>query len=202
MAETAKTETKLVIPSWDDGDYYDASFAVSKSRRYHAMMAACYRTCHRVVVASSALTGTSAFVALLSNNPGIAKSLTGVVAVAATFDLVFAFSEQANKQDDMRRRFTELAAKIAEMPPTQENLASVRAERLRIEADDSEEMRLIDLKAQNDECRARGVHPDDLVPLSKWQRWLGYFATFDMQRLRDAADKREKELRLAQTPAQ
>lgn len=200
MAATPETRTELAPPSWEDGERYDLSFAVGKSRRYHAMMAGFYRGCHRFVVASSALTGTSAFVALLSGSPGIAKWLTALVAVAATLDLVFAFSEQADKQDQLRRRFTELAARMVAQEPTAENVARASAERLRIEAEDAEEKRLVDLQAQNDEARARGVAPGKLVPLSRPQRWFGYFATFGMKRLEAWAATQEIERRAAAGP--
>lgn len=162
-------------------------------------MASFYRSCHHFVVASSALTGTSAFVALLSDQPSIAQWLTGVVACAATLDLVFAFSERADKQEHLRRSFTELAARIVEWEPTPENLARARAERLRIEAEDSNERRLVDLQADNEEARARGVGPEDLIPLSRAQCWFGYVATFDMKRLEDWHNRRMVE-RQAGTP--
>ena len=120
------------------------------------------------------------------------------MATATTFDLVFAFSERADKQEHLRRCFTELAAQIVEWKPTPENLARAQAERLRIEAEDSGEKRLVDLQADNEEARARGVAPEDLIPLSRPQRWFGYVATFGMKRLEDWHNRRAIERR---TPA-
>lgn len=192
---TTTAEASGELADWNEGEYYPTSFAVGKSRRYHAKMARFYRGCHHFGVASSALTGTSAFVALVSDAPGIAQWLTGIVAFAATLDLVFAFSERADKQEHLRRKFTELAACIVEWKPTPENLARARAERLRIEAEDSSERRLVDLQAENEEARARGMPPEDLVPLSRAQRWLGYVATFGMKRLEDWHNQRQIERR-------
>lgn len=191
MEGTAKAEAVKDVETWSDGDYYNISFSIGKSRRYHAKMADFYRLCHHTVVASSALTGTSAFVALFSGNPEIAQWLTGVVACASTLDLVFAFSERADKQENLRRGFTELAARMVEWQATPEKLARARAERLRLEAEDSGERRLVDLQAENEESRARGVSPEELVPLSQAQRWFGYIATFGMNRLENWHNQRQ-----------
>jgi hypothetical protein len=197
LEEAATTAERLTVEStWDDEGYYDISFAVHKSRRYHAKMASFYRGCHHFVVASSALTGTSAFVALLSDNSTAAKWLTGIVAVASTLDLVFAFSERADQHEALRRRFTDLAAHIAEWSATPENLARARSERLRIEADSSEEKRLVDLQADNEEARARGVRPEDLIPLSRPQRWFGYVLTFGMRRIEEWHNQHEARRRV------
>jgi hypothetical protein len=144
-----------------------------------------YRSCHHFVLASTALTATSAFVAMFSGAPSIAQWLTAVVALASTLDLVFSFSERANQHDQLRRRFTELAARIATWAPIEENLALAHAERLRIEMDEVAERRLVDIQAENDEARARGVDPKNLAPLSLPQRWFGYVATFGMSRLEE-----------------
>jgi hypothetical protein len=110
--------------------------------------------------------------------------LTGVVALASTLDVVFGFGKKENQHDQLCRRFTELAAMIAELTPTPENLRWARAERLRIEADEPTERRLVDLQAENEECRARGVDEEDHYPFTSFQRWFGYVATFGIWRIK------------------
>lgn len=169
-----------MMAQWKGGDFYDCSFSVHKSRRYHAKMRAFYRNCYDLTVAATALTGSAAFVSLLGNTAALAQWLTGIVAIASTLELVFGLSKKADLHDNLCRRFTELAANMEKMDTTDENLQDARAQRLLIERDEPTERRLIDLLAQNEESRSRGVSPDDLVPLSRAQRVLGYFCTFGM----------------------
>jgi hypothetical protein len=171
------------MAQWNDGDFYDASFSVHKSRRYHAKMRAFYRNLYDLTVAATALTGSAAFVSLIGDSSWLAKWLTGIVAIASTLELVFGLSKKADIHDSLCRRFTELAADIERKEATEENLQEVRARRLMIERDEPTERRLIDLLAQNEECRSRGVSPDDLVPITMPQRVLGYVWTFGMSRI-------------------
>ncbi|MGB8275287.1 MAG: hypothetical protein WCF16_08490 [Alphaproteobacteria bacterium] len=197
---TTPDEIAPIASGWTAGDFYYVSLGVHKSRRYHAKLRDFYRGCHHFAVAATAITGTSAFVALFSNAPGIAKWLTAGIAIVSTLDLVIAFSERADQHDDLNRRFTELAAKMAEWEPTEGNYRQACAERIRIEKDETTERRLVDLMAQNDETRARGANPDDLVPLNWWQYRFGYFFTFGMRRLEKWNAEREKERRAKVAP--
>ncbi|MFA5600905.1 MAG: hypothetical protein WCY15_01645 [Phenylobacterium sp.] len=167
--------------TWDDDDYYDVCVGVGKSRRYHAMMRDFYRRCADTVTAVSAISGTSAFVALFlqDRNSTVAKWLTATIAVASILNLVFGFSKKADLHDKLCRRFTQLAADMTLWPATEENLAKARAERLLIEMDEPTERRLIDLRATNDEWRSRGV--EIMLPLGFFQKtWLAYFCDFGL----------------------
>jgi len=170
-----------VTETWDDDGYYDLAFGVGRSRRYHAFMREFYQRLSDWTLAAQALTGAAAFVALLPAQPNslLAKLLTAVVAIAATLDLVFRFSHKARMHDDLCRKFTQLAADMAEMSATPENLQRACAARIRIESEEPTERRLIDLRAHNDELRARGIPLDRLVPLAFWQRsWVAYLFSF------------------------
>ena len=179
--------------TWDDEDYYEVCVGVGKSRRYHAMMRDFYRRCADGVTAISAISGTSAFVALFleDGNSVAAKWLIAAIAVASILNLVFAFSKKADLHDKLCREFTHLAAEMTLWPATKANLAKARAERLRIEADEPTVRRVIDLRANNDEWRSRGV--ENLLPLSLLQQrtWLGYFFDFGLV----GVDKRWRKLK-------
>jgi hypothetical protein len=178
--------------TWDDDDYYDACFGVNKSRRYHAMMRDYYRRCADTVTSISAISGTSAFVALFltDRNSTAAKWLIGLIAVASILNLVFGFSKKADLHDKLCRQFTGLAADMAEWTATKVNLQRARAGRLRLEVEEPTVRRVIDLRAHNDELRSRGVPIERLVPLDFLQRktWLGYFLEFGLS----GVDKRLK----------
>ncbi|WP_316195803.1 MULTISPECIES: hypothetical protein [unclassified Bradyrhizobium] len=173
------------MSDWSEDGYYDTCFAVERSRRYHAKMQAFYDGCYNLTRVATALTGTASFFSLISGGAGttIAKWLTGIVAAAATFDQVFRFNRKARAHEALARRFTELSSKLAGWEPVPQNLKRARTERLRIERDEPPVKRLIDLLAQNEEVRARGISKDHCVPLSRLQRTFGYVWTFDMLRL-------------------
>ncbi len=189
MAETSAPEGQM---TWNDDGFYDVSFAVNKSRRYHAKMRAFYQASHDYATAATAISGTSGFVAVLADASTAAKVLTAIVAVASTLDLVFGFDKKASLHDNLCRRFTDLAAKIEDTKPTLENFHKIREERINIEKDKPTERRLIDLLAQNEECRARGIKdPGDLISLTRAQRYLGYIMTFGMRKIEAQHDKCE-----------
>jgi hypothetical protein len=171
------------VSDWNEGDYYFASFAVEKSRRYHSKMLAYYDWCYYLTRAAAALTGTASFFVVLAKDLGIAKYLTGVVAIATALESVFRFNRKARVHDALCRRFTDLSAKIAAWEPIPANLKKVRAERLKIERDEPPVRRLIDLQSHNEECRALGRAENQLIPLSWLQRTFGYVFTFGMPRL-------------------
>lgn len=171
------------MSDWSEDGYYDVCFSVERCRRYHAKMQAYYDWCYNLTRAATALTGTASFFALLAGGTEIAKYLTAVVAAAASLDSVFRFDRKARLHEGLSRRFTDLGAKIAGWEPVPQNLKKARADRLRIERDEPPVRRLIDLQAQNEETRARGIPEDRCVPLSGWQRMFGYVGTFGMKRL-------------------
>jgi hypothetical protein len=178
--------------TWNDDGYYEVSFAINKSRRYHAKMRAFYQSCHDYTTAATAISGTSGFIAVLAQSARLAAWLTAIVAIASTLDLVFGFDKKAAMYDGLCRRFTELASQIERWPATPDNLTRARERRLEIELDEPTERRLIDLIAQNEECRARGVAPDKLVRISRLQRMFGYVFTFGLKRIEDDHNRRLK----------
>lgn len=170
--------------SWNDGDYYYASFAVHKCRRYHARLRDFYRSAHNLILIANIVASSGAFVALLGSLPWLATVLSGLVAVASLCDYVFQTEKTSALHAELCRKFTGLAADIEGLEETPDNLRRVRAKRLKIEADEPSEKRLVDLWAQREEERARGVEEARLIPLSRLQRsFLGCMFTFGMRRL-------------------
>jgi hypothetical protein len=171
------------VSDWSDDGYYDVCFSIERARRYHSKMRAFYEWCHNLARVAMALSGTASFFVVLAKDLDIAKYLTGIVAVGASIDSVFRFERKARLHDQLAQEFTALAARIAEWDPTPVNLRKARSGRLKIEAREPPVRRLIDLQAQNEEARSRGISPIDLVPLSPLQRVLGYVVTFGVGRL-------------------
>ena len=130
---------------------------------------------------------------LLAKGTEIAKYLTAVVAAAAALDSVFRFNRKARTHETLCRRFTDLSSKIAGWEPTPANLRKARVERLRIERDEPPVRRLVDLQAYNEELRALGKPETVLVPLTWWQRTVGYVFTPGMAKIEKWKADREIE---------
>lgn len=169
--------------SWNDGEYYDASFAISKCRRYHALLRDFYQSAHNWTTAVNAFAGSAAFVAVLANASSMAGVLSALFALASIFESIFRYEERARTHHDLCVRFTHLAAELETMPETPEHLAEVRAQRIRIEADETEVKRLVEIRASNEEARARGVPEAKLIRLSRPQCAFGYVFTIGLHRL-------------------
>jgi hypothetical protein len=175
--ETSAAEKEL------KGQIYDLSFSVHKSRRYHEKLFAFYGAWRDWMKIVTVIAGSGAFFLLTADSKVAAEFMTAFVALWAVLDIVIKPDKKAEKHSELLKGFTSLAAQIEEMPHTSEAYKQLAASRLRLEESEPPCKRLVDLQARNDECRARGFPPDDLVPLSRWQRYLGYFATFGMARL-------------------
>jgi hypothetical protein len=176
---------------WDDGDYYDASFSIHKSRRYHARLRDFYQTLHNYTTGLNAFAASGAFVAFLGSLTNFAAALSAIVALASLFDSLFQYDSRARLHHDLCARFTRTAAEIETLPETPQSLAHVRSERLKMECDEPAEKRLVERMAENDEARSRGVPESELIHLSKPQRILGYFFTYNMAHLERQRAARE-----------
>lgn len=146
---------------------------------------------HNTAVLATAVSSTSAFFLLLASQPFTATFLTALVGVASILDLLFTFEKKAREHNDLRKRYTILAAEVVLRDATNPNLRWARSELLKIEGDEPAIRRLVDLQARNEEARARGCNEEDLVPLTRAQRYLGYFATFGMKRIEQWKASRE-----------
>lgn len=143
----------------------------------------------------SVVAGSGVFLLLLASATHFAEVFAGFVALWAILDYIIQPDKKAEKHCDLGERFSDLAIKLARSAKTQEEYNELLATRLEIEKLEPPCKRLIDLQARNEECRARDYPPEDIVPLSGWQRALGYFATFGMKRLEDWKAARQREVR-------
>jgi hypothetical protein len=176
---------------WNDGEYYDASFGIHKCRRYHAKLRDFYQAAYNYTTAANAFGASGAFIAVLGSLNVIAAVLSAIVALGSLFDSIFKYENKARIHHELCTRFTKLAAELETLPETPENLATVRAKRLLIEADEPGEKRLVERMANNEEARSRGVAEADLLKLSWFQCNLGYIATFGLRKLEKQKADRE-----------
>lgn len=162
---------------------YDLSFSVHKTRRYHEKLCAFYSGWRDWIKIVTVISGSGAFFLLLADWDKLAGIFSAIVALWAILDIVVSPDKLAEKHSDLFKQFTALAGRIEAAPRTDEAYRELQAARFVLEEKEPPCKRLIDLEARNDECRARGFPPDELVPLSKAQRLIGYFFTFGMDRL-------------------
>jgi len=175
--------------------FYDLDFSVRKSLRYHEKLCAFYGVWRDWIKIVSVVAGSGVFLLLLASATHFAEVFAGFVALWAILDYIIQPDKKAEKHCDLGERFSDLAIKLARSAKTQEEYNELLATRLEIEKLEPPCKRLIDLQARNEECRARDYPPEDIVPLSGWQRALGYFATFGMKRLEDWKAARQREVR-------
>lgn len=180
------------MASWDDDDFYQTSFAIDKSRRYHAKMQSFYQSWSDLTNILVALAGLGAFLALFGGKDStLAQYFVGSVTVLSTIGSKLGPAKKARLHADLSRRFTDLAGDVAMMDATPNNLRKVKGARLRIEKDELPVRRLIDFVARNEELRARGRPENEIAPLTRAQRALGYCATFGLSSIDAWNAKRE-----------
>ena len=160
------------------------------------MMREFYRRWHNFFVTVSIIAGSTAFVAMLPKDPNlwVTRALTLAVSLASVIDLVFDLQRKGDLHDQLCRRFSELSARMILWPATVENEAKACAERALIEADEPSVVRLIDLRAHNEELQAQGVPYNQLLPLDRAQEsFLGYYVTFGLHDLRKRIEARAQQ---------
>ncbi len=177
QAEASEEVTEL---EWE---FYDLSFSVNKSRRYHERMCAFFGSWRDWMRIITAVAGSGAFLLVTAKVQGWAELLSAFVALWAVIDIIVAPDKKAEEHRKLCERFVRLAERLATVAKTRHELDEGVKARLRIERDEPPVKRLVDLQARNDECRARDFPPGKEVPLSRWQRWFGAYATFGMERL-------------------
>lgn len=110
--------------NWDDDGYYDLSFAIHKSRRYHAHMRDFNQGVFNYITAANAFAASGAFFSIIGGLPWLGAGLSGIVALASLFDSIFRYETRAREHQDLCARFTRLAKRIETTEPTPENWQS------------------------------------------------------------------------------
>jgi hypothetical protein len=176
-------------------EFHHLNFAVQKSRRYHEKLSAFYGKWRDRMRVVTAIAGSGAFVVVVAKYQHAAEWITAFVALWAVLDIIIMPDKKHDLHNELCKRFTGLAAKLHQIPRTPESLRELTAERLILEQAEPPCKRLVDLEARNDECRAQGMSPDELVPLSGPQRFFGYYgASFGMRRLENWKAARQREV--------
>lgn len=178
---------------WYQSPYWFTALGINKCRIYHEKMAAFYQRWNDITIAINTICGTGAFFTMFfSRTEGIGRIIIGAVAVASALESAFKPSRKARRHDDLRRRFSDLYAKLIKTKPTSASDASFKARRFEIEKDEPPVRRLIDIQSNNEAMRSVGYPESSLVPLTSSQRIFGYFFDFGLLRLEKWKSDREK----------
>lgn len=175
-------------------EFYDLDFSVRRSIRYHDKLCGFYGVWRDWIKIVSVVAGSGVFLLLLASATHFAAIFSAVVALWAILDYVIKPDKKAEKHCELRDKFSDLAIKLTRSDRADVALRELIAERLEIEKQEPPTKRLVDLQARNEECRAQDYPPEDLVPLSSWQRIFGYVATFGMPRLEAWKDARQRQI--------
>lgn len=151
-----------------------------------------YRSAHDTASTLTAFGASAAFFLILGKFDCAAAVFSAIVGLAALLDLILQWDAKARTHAELCRKFTELCAQIEELSPTPDNIAKLRAARVRVEVDEPSVKRLADLLAHNDEARSRDCSEDQLIPLSTAQRLLGCWITFGLSGIDKRMARREK----------
>jgi len=156
-------------------------FDTGKSIRYLTKRKRFFDNWHYFLVATTALSGSSAFFSLLSSNGATlpATILTGIVAVASAVDLAINFSRKSHLYDSLQRRFTDLLSKAIRVDePTEKNLKELEIERLEIEKDEPPTLVALEIFCRNEELQAQGMN-EHMVEFDWFHRLFMHWWSFD-----------------------
>jgi len=148
-------------------------FSVHVSMRYHARRRAWYDRFHRMMMLIIAVGGSAGVAAIYGGLIAEAEYLAVAVAAAGALELAFSLPERARIEDALYRRFTLLAAEIADAPTIgDDELRAWEAKRLLIRADADDRLEVLRRICHNLEAEARAYPAERRYRLWPWQRLL------------------------------
>lgn len=155
----------------DEAKLTQLEFSVAVSIRYHARRRAWFDGLARWPSVVSLVAGSAAFVSISQGLPALATVASAATAIFGGANLVFGFAERARRHDDLVRKFTLLAAEIAEATsPSRADVRRWHGAKIRIEAEEPTPNNVLNVLCHNEEAEARGYGPDHIYQVRWWQR--------------------------------
>jgi hypothetical protein len=156
-----------------EDQWYELSFSIARSLRYHAKRRAFFERCNQLTRALSAIFGAATVAAVIKGVPWITATMGAAVGISTALDLVFDFSRRAMLFDDLYRRFADLSVEIVSCDPSPENVRRIMIKRLLIEKEEPTLLSILNVLCSNEERIARGY--PDVYKLGFWQKRLCQF---------------------------
>lgn len=155
----------------DEAKLNQLEFSVSVSVRYHSKRRAWFDALARWPSVVSLIAGSAAFVSISQGMPTLATVASAATALFGGANLVFGFAERARRHDELVRKFTLLAAEIAETAsPSHSDLRRWMGAKYRIEAEEPSPNNVLNVLCHNEEAEARGYGPEHVHRVRWWQR--------------------------------
>lgn len=150
---------------WDD-----LLFVVRRSHRYHQYRRSFFDQIDRFSNIASLVFGSAALVAALKASQDVIVWTSAGVAFISITNLVFGSAIRAREHSDFVRKYVGLEERML-LPPTEELLLSIRASRLRIEAEERPVLHVLNCICHNDQLRADDGDLDQYVTIGPVQRF-------------------------------
>lgn len=134
-------------------------FGVQRSARYHDRRCRFYDQAHTLTAGLSLLLGSASVASLAQGSDELRLAAmigSGLVAVLSSFDLVIGYARKAREHAGLKRRFIALEAAMTKAPDD-ELLATYKAQRLKIEADEPPKMHALDILCHVELARSYGL---------------------------------------------
>ena len=164
-------------------DHFDLLFGVRRSIRYHSKRQAFYERLDRLSDFTLLLLGSGTVVLVLQAYPKLAVAAGFCVAFISGLRHVYSYGAKAGLHARFVRDFTQLERRLC-TDASDETVASVRQERLDLEAAEPPVMRVLDTICHNDLLVAMGLDSQDQrVHLPWYIRLTANFFSYPNRRL-------------------
>jgi hypothetical protein len=144
---------------------WEILWAAQRSQRYHSRRVGFFTRWNKLTAFAGVVGGSAALSAIFgyASQP-IGKIAALLIVVLSGIDLVVGTAEMARRHNDLRRRFCELEADIAQsLAPGESDIAKWKSQRLTIESDEPPKYAALDILCENELLRAHD-HTKDTPP--------------------------------------
>lgn len=165
-----KNEKKERIETLD-GLKFDAG----KSIRYHSHLRCAWRKTDHFSKAITLFSGTSTAFTALSSYHDVMIATSLITALFSCLDLVLGFSDKIRLYDDLYKNWSDYLVKLERIKPScvsENDIIQMKEDRLKIERDEPDVMRIMERYSSAEECDARGLTKHKIWELSKCERWF------------------------------
>jgi len=165
-------------------------FNLSRNAMYNAAREGWYASLHKLVMFTSAFSGTGAAVTVLGEWNSVISVFFGLfVAFATTSDLVFNLSGNARLHNGLRQRYFSLLAELESSEIDQELLKSINDRLYRIYGEEPPTMRALDAMMWNQARLSlyEDVNDADLISLKWNEKFFCQLWAFHHQRFHEGS---------------
>lgn len=168
MRQMNKTET----------EFWKLEFNVAKTQRYYSKRREFVEPLTFLTEYGTAVSGTAAFVALISKFPTIGVWFAGTVSFLGIASIIARFGDKAKSFDSLYRKYAELTVDISSADYSDEAaMKSITTRRLELAVHEKRYLGVIEAEAFNEEIVARGIDLKHQRHIRWYQKPLGHVVT-------------------------